>query len=185
MESGGAVPAEWASQVGEVLLGSRAIGARVCELGADISSAYAGRNPVLLVVLKGSFIFAADLSRAVSTEHELHFIRAKSYVGETSSGEVEVTGLDGVDLAGRDVLVVEDIVDTGLTILALMGKLRRLGASSVEACTLLQKETVRRKAETPAVKWVAFRIPDKFVVGYGLDYDQRLRHLPFVGVMKP
>lgn len=184
MESGGAVPAAWAGQVGEVLLGSVAIGARVGELGADLSAAYQGRNPVLLVVLKGSFIFAADLSRAMDTPHEVQFIRAKSYVGEDSSGDVHVTGLEGVSLEGRDVVVVEDIVDTGLTMASLMGRLKAMGAASVEACTLLQKDTMRRRPETPPVKWVAFTIPDKFVVGYGLDFDQRLRHLPFVGVMK-
>jgi hypoxanthine phosphoribosyltransferase len=170
--------------VGEVLLGSRAIATRVDELGAALSEAYAGRNPVLLVVLKGSFIFAADLSRAMTIAHEVQFIRAASYVGDQSCGNVDVSGVGTVELRGRDVVVVEDIVDTGLTIMALTERLRGMGACSVEACTLLQKETVRRKADTPPLKYVAFRIPDKFVVGYGLDIDQRLRHLPFVGVMK-
>lgn len=184
MESGGEVPAAWAGQVGEVLLGSAEIGARVTALGAELAAAYDGKNPVLLVVLKGSFIFAADLSRAVDTAHELHFIRARSYVGDVSSGEVDVSGLDGVSLDGRHVVVVEDIVDTGLTMAALMRRIEAMGAASVEAITLLQKETVRRRPETPPVRWVAFTIPDKFVVGYGLDFDQRLRHLPFVGVMR-
>jgi hypoxanthine phosphoribosyltransferase len=184
METGGKVPEPWAAQVGEVLLGSTAIARRVADLGEQITHDYAGRNPVLVVVLKGSFIFAADLSRAIQTPHEVQFIRAQSYTGTESSGTVRITGLEGVDLAKRHVIVVEDIVDTGLTAMELMRGLASLGAASVTLCTLLSKETSRRKEDTPKPDYVAFSIPDKFVVGYGLDHDQKLRHLPFVGIKK-
>lgn len=184
METGDAVPKQWSEKVGEVLIGSAAIARRVAELGEQLSTEYQGQYPVLLVVLKGSFIFSADLSRALTIEHEIQFIRARSYEGTESSGSVSVTGIEGVDLKGRHVLVVEDIVDTGLTLMSLMEHFSKMGAASVKSCTLLQKETARRRADTPAVSFTAFTIPDKFVVGYGLDFDQRLRHLPFVGVYK-
>jgi hypoxanthine phosphoribosyltransferase len=184
MESGGKVPAPWASQVGEVLIGSTAIARRVSEIGDQLTRDYDGQNPVLVVVLKGSFIFAADLSRAILTPHEVQFIRAQSYSGTESCGTVRITGLEGVSLNNRQVIVVEDIVDTGLTAMELMRQLANLGAASVKLCTLLSKETARRKDNSPRADYIAFSIPDKFVVGYGLDHDQMLRHLPFVGIKK-
>jgi hypoxanthine phosphoribosyltransferase len=184
MESGDEVPELWASEVSEVLLGSESIARRVRDLGEALTADYAGLNPILVVVLKGSFMFAGDLTRVMCTPHELAFIRAKSYVGTESSGNVAISGLDGVDLAGRHVIIVEDIVDTGLTLTKLIKSLCTLRPASVKVCTLLLKITTRRKADSPDVDYVAFTVPDKFVVGYGLDVDQRLRHLPFVGVMK-
>lgn len=184
METGGPVPQEWCSEIGEVLLGSTPISHRITELGVDISRDYDGKNPVLVVVLKGSFVFAADLSRALTIPHRVEFIRARSYEGDKSTGAVQVTGLEGVDLANEHVIIVEDIVDTGLTLKALTKRLADLGAASVVTCSFLMKMTSRRQTNTPDVRYAAFDIPDKFVVGYGLDYDQRYRHLPFVGVVK-
>lgn len=184
METGDPVPPPWASSLTEVLLGTSQIASRVSEIGASLSAHYEGLNPVLLIVLKGSFIFGADLSRSLSVSHEVQFIRAKSYVGTESTGEVHVTGLEGVDISGRHVVVVEDIVDTGLTLRQIRKKLTGMGAASVESCVFLKKETDRRGKGTPDETWVAFGIEDRFVVGYGLDFDQKFRHLPFVGVMK-
>jgi hypoxanthine phosphoribosyltransferase len=184
MESGDEVPKQWAGEVSGVLLGSEAIARRVRDLGDELSADYATLNPVLVVVLKGSFIFAADLTRVLRVPHEVQFIRAKSYAGTKTTGSVAISGLDGVDLTGRHVLIVEDIVDTGLTLAKLLAALSKLSPASLKTCTLLLKITPRRKQDTPDVDYTAFTIPDKFVVGYGLDVDQRLRNLPFIGVMK-
>lgn len=179
-----AVPSPWRDSVSHVLISSSSIASRVTELGASLSSVYASLNPLLLVVLKGSFLFAADLSRALPFPHEVDFIRASSYVATASTGTVSLTGDDTVPVHGRHVLVVEDIVDTGLTLQRLYEALRSRGALSVKCVTLLRKRTARRKQGTPAPDYVAFEIPDLFVIGYGLDIDQRLRHLPFVGIYR-
>lgn len=171
--------------VGETLLSTEAIAARVTALGEEVSDAYRGMRPVLVVVLKGSFVFAADLSRAIRTEHEVEFMRARSYAGTASSGSVEVTGLERAELVGRHVLVVEDIVDTGLTLKGIIEEMRGMGAESVKTCSFLRKTTERRRENTPEIDFVAFDIPDKFIVGYGLDLDQRWRHLPYVAVYNP
>lgn len=178
------VPSEWADDVSEVLLPASAISRRVSELGSSLSTAYAGLNLVLVTVLKGSWIFAADLSRSLSIPHCVEFIRAQSYEGTESTGSVKVLGLERVDVKGRHVLIVEDIVDTGLTLKALFQHFGQLGVASVKCCSFLQKETSRRGQDVPTIDYTAFTIPDKFVVGYGLDHNQRFRHLPFVGVFK-
>lgn len=184
MESGGPVPQEWKSSVSEVLIGSRELSARIIQLGAEIASHYSSLNPVLIIVLKGSYMFASDLSRSISIPHELEFIRARSYLGTESSGRVTVQGLESVSLKGRHLVIIEDIVDTGLTLTELYKSFEGAGAASIRTCALLEKETVRRKESVPEIDYVAFKIPDKFVVGFGLDIDQRFRHLPFVGVYK-
>ena len=178
------MPPQWASEIGAILIGSAEISKRVAELGTSLGREYNSLNPILVVVLKGSCMFAADLSRAIPIPHELEFIRAKSYEGTGSTGEVHIQGLDAVDLKGRHVLIIEDIVDTGLTLMRLYEKFEGLGAASVKCCSFLEKATTRRKENVPVIDYVAFRIPDKFVVGYGLDLDQRFRHLPFLGVYK-
>ncbi|PXF47374.1 Hypoxanthine phosphoribosyltransferase [Gracilariopsis chorda] len=184
METGGEVPAEWENSVSEVLIGSADISRRVTELGHAISAKYEGLNPLLIVVLKGSYMFASDLSRAMKTPHELEFIRAKSYNGTESCGRVRIDGLENTKLKGRHLIIIEDIVDTGLTLSRLYEHFADAGAASIKTCSFLEKETVRRKSNVPNVDFVAFHIPDKFVIGYGLDYDQQYRHLPFVGVYK-
>lgn len=171
--------------IGEVLLSSEEIRTRITELGAELSLAYAGKRPVLVVVLKGSYIFASDLSRALQAAHEVEFIRARSYSGTASTGSVQITGLSAVDLRGRHVLVVEDIVDTGLTLKSISKEISGRGAVSVRTVAFVSKRTKRRIDGTPPVDYHAFEVPDKFIVGYGLDIDQRLRHLPNVCLYNP
>lgn len=172
-------------RVGEVLLSAEAIASRVDALGAELTTAYAGLRPVLVSVLKGSYIFAADLSRVLRAEHDIEFIRARSYAGSESSGSVLITGLEEVSLQDRHVIIVEDIIDTGLTLKMLTKQMRGLGAKSVKTCSFLCKITDRRLDDTPPVDYFAFEIPDKFIVGYGLDLDQRYRHLPYVAELNP
>lgn len=184
MEPGASVPTEWSHDVSEVLLSCTEISRRVCELGETISSDYASLNPLLIVVLKGSVFFATDLSRAINIPHELEFVKAKSYEGTKSTGRVHITGLESTTLRDRHLIIIEDIVDTGLTLKRLVSQLYEAGPASVKCCTFLLKNTHRRMDDTPVPDYIAFKIPDKFVIGYGLDFDQRFRHLPFVGIYK-
>lgn len=178
------VPPAWAPVISSVLFSPPAIAERIRSLAACLADCYAGLNPALLCILSGSAIFAADLSRALPFEHTLHYARASSYVGTASSGTITLSGVEGAELAGRHVLVVEDIVDTGRTLAALAPVLGGVGAASVEVVTLLDKVEVAKVPGVPAVKYVAFACPNAFVVGYGMDFNGRLRHLPFVGVFK-
>lgn len=178
------MPPQWNDVVSEVLIGSTDISRRVKELAISLADHYRVLNPILMVVLKGSFMFASDLSRAIPFPHELEFIRAKSYEGTDTTGKVQIQGLEQVCLTGRHVIIIEDIVDTGLTLSHIYKLLQGEGTASIKCCTLLEKETNRRYPEIPKIDYIAFHIPDKFVVGYGLDFNQRLRHLPFVGVFQ-
>lgn len=149
--------------------------ARVAELGAQISRDMAGRNPLLLAVLNGSFVFAADLMRHISIPCEISFVKLASYQGTTSTGQVkEVMGINE-DLRGRTVIIVEDIVDSGLTMKRMTESLGTRAPESIHICTLLAKPG-RLKANLN-MEYVAFNIPDDFIVGYGLDYDQQGRGL--------
>ncbi len=152
------------------------INARLQEIGRLISKEYEGKKPLLLAVLNGSFVFAADLMREITIPAEISFIRLASYHGTQSSGRIqEVVGLYE-DITNRHVIIVEDIVDTGRTMEHLLNTLAGQGASSVEVATLLHKPEA---TETPiSLKYVGFSIPQKFVVGYGLDYDGLGRNLP-------
>ncbi|MFN3651664.1 MAG: hypoxanthine phosphoribosyltransferase [Armatimonadota bacterium] len=168
--------------VREVLISEEAIAARVHELGEQISRDYAGRTLHLVVVLRGAAVFAADLLRALRIPASIDFIAISSYGAETrSSGVVRLLKdlEDGVE--GRHVLVVEDIIDTGLTINYLTSLLRNRGVASIEVCALLDKP-LARKVEVQA-RYVGFSIPEAFVVGYGLDYAQLYRGLPYIGVL--
>ena len=163
----------------EVLLHPDQIAARVRELGAEISSDYQGRTPHLVGVLKGAWIFMADLIRNLSIEASVDFLGIQSYVvGTTSSGEVKITKDLDVSIAGRDVLVVEDIIDTGRTYSYLHGVLSAHHPESLKLVTLLDKTS--RRAVPVKADYVGFQIPDVFVVGYGLDYNQQFRRLPEV-----
>lgn len=159
----------------EPLFTADAIRARVAELGADITRDYAGRSLSLVVVLKGAALFSSDLMRAIKLEHTIEYVRARSYAGTQSTGSVEWLHLPEEELAGRHVLVTEDILDTGRTLHALSEKLHALGAASVEICALLDKPS--RRILPVQAKYVGFTIEDRFVVGYGLDHDERYRHL--------
>ena len=168
-----------------VLVSEEQLKAKVAELGAQISRDYAGKNLVLVSILKGSVVFMADLMRAVSIPCNIDFMVVSSYGGSntTTSGLVKIIkDLDG-DLSGKDVLIVEDILDTGVTLSNLVPMLKMRNPNSVKICTILDKPS-RRKADIQP-DYEDFQVPDEFVVGYGLDYDEKYRNLPYVGVLKP
>lgn len=168
----------------EPYLTADVIAARIAEIGAEISAATAdAKDPVVYVcVLKGSFLFYADLLRQISQPTNTAFLAVSSYEGGTSTtGAVRLTHDLTIDIAGRDVVIVEDIVDTGLTMAYLVDLLGARRPRSLRVASLLHKPA-RKKVEVP-LDWVGFTIDDVFVVGYGLDYDQRYRNLPFIGVM--
>ena len=156
---------------------------RVKELAQKISHDLEGKNPLLLGVLNGSFIFAADLMREMTIPCEISFVKLASYQGITSTGKVhEVLGINE-DLAGRDVVIVEDIVDTGRTMKQMIESLGTRNPASVHICTLFVKPD---KLEEPLnIEYAAFSIPNDFILGYGLDYDQTYRNLPDIGVLSP
>jgi hypoxanthine phosphoribosyltransferase len=160
----------------ELVIPERRIRARVAALGRRIDADYQGKPLSLVVVLKGAAIFAADLMRQITTPFTIDFIAAASY-GESvrSSGKVALRGLDALDLAGRDILVIEDILDTGRTCAALLDSLRRHGPASLALCTLLRKPAA--VALDLPVGYIGFDIPDEFVVGHGMDYAERHRNL--------
>lgn len=158
------------------------IRARVSELGRQIRQDYGDDTPIHLVaVLKGAFIFLADLVRAIPGEVSLDFMAVSSYAGTTSSGEVRLNKDLDRSIEGRHVIIVEDIVDTGLTLSYLQEILAARGPKTVRTACLLSKPS-RRKVEVP-VDYIGFTIEDRFVVGYGLDYDEQYRQLPYIGVM--
>jgi hypoxanthine phosphoribosyltransferase len=167
----------------EVMISAEEIQQKIKELGAAISRDYAGRKPELICVLKGAMVFMSDLIRAIDLELSIDFIAVSSYgKGTSSTGEVRIIKDLDEPLAGRDIILVEDILDTGLTLNYLVNSFHARGATSVKIVTLLNKPE-RRKAEVDA-DYIGFTIPDKFVVGYGLDFAERYRNLPFIGVVK-
>lgn len=167
----------------EVLFSHETIQERIKELGAEITRDYAGRNPLLIGVLKGACFFLSDLLRSIDTRLSIEFMAISSYGSSTrTSGEVRIMKDLDVPIEGRDILVVEDIVDTGLTLTYLLENLKSRGAASVKLAALLDKHD-RREKEVP-IDYLGFQIPDAFVVGYGLDYAERYRNLPFIAVLK-
>ncbi len=171
-----------APEVIEKLLGAEEIDQRVRELAARITEDYRGKDPVMVGVLKGAFVMMADLSRYIDLPLEMDFIAVSSYGKETaSSGVVRIVKDLDLDIEGRHVLLVEDIVDTGLTLNYLMNTLRTRNPASLEVCVLLNKPEARQVEME--VKYSGFDIPDRFVVGYGLDFAERFRHLPYIGVL--
>ena len=171
--------------VAEVLLTEEQISARVAELGVRISADYQGRTLTLVSVLKGSLPFMADLMRAIDPPLRIDLMEVSSYGGATteSSGLVRILKDLSASIAGEDVLIVEDIIDTGLTLNYLIRYLRGKNPATLRICTLLDKPA-RRLVEIP-VDYIGFEIPDQFVIGYGLDYGEVYRNLRFVGVLKP
>ena len=179
-----ATPARVAAEpaIGEVLVAADDLQRRVVELGAEISSDYAGRTLLLVGVLKGAVFFLSDLMRFIDIPVEVDFMAVASYGSATdSSGVVRILKDLDVAIEGRDVLIVEDIVDSGLTLQYLMRNLGSRNPRTLEVCALLTKPE-RRKVDLPT-RYVGFEIPDRFVVGYGLDYAERHRNLPFVAVL--
>jgi hypoxanthine phosphoribosyltransferase len=170
-------------QIGDTLIDSERLHRRVAELGAEISADYAGRDLVMVGVLKGALIFMADLMRALSVPCEIELMAVSSYGSSTdSSGVVRILKDLDTSINGRDVLIVEDIVDSGLTLQYLLRNLRARDPASVEVCALLTKPE-RRRVETP-IRYVGFEIPDRYAIGYGLDHAQRHRNLDYIAVLK-
>ncbi|MCL2569025.1 MAG: hypoxanthine phosphoribosyltransferase [Oscillospiraceae bacterium] len=170
--------------VGAILLNEAEIKARILEMGAEIAAEYKDKNPVMIAVLKGSFIFMADLVRAMDMPSRIEFLGVSSYGDKTTTtGAVQITRDLDCDIEGRHVIVVEDILDSGLTLSYLISYLQNRKPASVAICTLLDKPE-RRKVEVDA-RYKGFTIPDAFVVGYGLDFAEQYRNLPYIGVLKP
>jgi hypoxanthine phosphoribosyltransferase len=170
-------------RIGETLIDSERLHARVGELGAEISRDYHGRDLVLVGVLKGALIFMADLMRSLEVPCEIDLMAVSSYGSATdSSGVVRILKDLDTSIDGRDVLIVEDIVDSGLTLQYLLRNLRARQPASVEVCALLTKPE-RRRVETP-IRYVGFEIPNRFVIGYGLDHGQQHRNLDYVAVLE-
>ena len=169
--------------VDRVLLDEDTIRERLAEMGRQISADYQDNPPILVGVLKGAVMVMADLARAIDLPVEMDWMAVSSYgSGTKSSGVVRILKDLGADISGRDVLIVEDIIDSGLTLKWRLSNLRSRGPRSVEVCTLLRKpEAARVEID---VRYVGFDIPHEFVVGYGLDYAETYRNLPYVGVLK-
>jgi hypoxanthine phosphoribosyltransferase len=174
-----------AADVAEVLITEDQIRLKVTELGARLNADYLGRELTLVSVLKGSLPFMADLMRAISIPVTIDLMEVSSYGGLSTetSGLVRILKDLSSSIEGRDVLIVEDIIDTGLTLNYLVRYLRGKGPRSLRICTLLDKPA-RRLVEIP-IDYRGFEIPDRFVVGYGLDFGERYRNLPYIGVLKP
>ena len=154
------------------------------ELGARITADYAGRSPLFVGVLKGSFVFMADLVRSVELDCDIDFMAVSSYgSGTTTTGAVEISKDLSRDIEGRDVVIVEDILDSGVTLSYLKKYLEVRKPASIALCTLLD-EPARRHADI-VPDYVGFECPNEFIVGYGLDYAEKYRNLPFIGVLKP
>jgi len=170
--------------IGEILIDEETLAARVAELGAEVSADYEGRDLLLIGVLKGAVFFMADLMRHLTVACEVDFMAISSYGAATdSSGVVRILKDLELNIAGRDVLVVEDIIDSGLTLSYLRRTLGARKPASLEICALLTKPE-RREVEVP-VRYVGFEIPNRFVIGYGLDFAERYRNLPYIGVLHP
>ncbi len=174
-----------AKDIESVLYTEEQLRQRVEELGAQITKDYEGKENILLVsVLRGSYIFMADLSRAIDLPVKIDFMSVSSYgSGTKSSGQVEIKKDISLNLEGYHVIIVEDILDSGNTLSYLMEILKLRKASSIRICTLMDKPA--RRVRPIVADYAGFTIPDAFVVGYGLDYDQKYRNLPYVGILKP
>ncbi len=173
---------ELESAVGEVLVDTEVLSARIAELGAEISADYEGRDLLLIGVLKGAVFFMADLMRKLTIPCEVDFMAISSYGASTdSSGVVRILKDLDINIEGRHVLVVEDIIDSGLTLSYLMRNLESREPATLEVCALLTKPD-RREIDVP-VRYVGFEIPNRFVIGYGLDFGERYRNLPYVAVL--
>lgn len=172
------------NDIKEILIDKDQLAERVRELGEEIAADYAGKEILMIGVLRGAVIFMADLARAISLPVALDFMAVSSYGASTSSsGIVRILKDLDEDLAGKHVLIVEDIIDSGLTLNYLVENLKSRQPASVKLCTLLNKPS-RRKASVH-VDYNGFTIPDYFVVGYGLDFAEKYRNLPFIGILKP
>ncbi len=172
--------------IARILLSEEQIQTRVKELGEKIAWDYRGRNPVMVCILKGAIMFYTDLLRAMPIQLNMDFMAVSSYGKRTkSSGEVEIRKDLSNSIENRHVVIVEDIIDSGFTLTYLTRMLAARGAASIRICTLLDKPARRAPGITLKSDYYGFEIPDAFVVGYGLDYDEQYRNLPYIGVLKP
>ncbi len=170
--------------IDHILLSQEELQTKIKELGAQISRDYAGKEPLLVSVLRGSYIFMADLTRAIDCMCRVDFMAVSSYgSGTTSSGQVNIIKDLSDSIEGQDLIVVEDILDSGNTLFYLMQVLQARHPASIKLATLLDKPS--RRVKPIKADYVGFTVPDKFVVGYGLDYDEKYRNLPYIGVLKP
>ena len=177
------VPPRWRKDVENILITEAQLAARIAALGRQIERDYAGRELVIVSLLSGTVMFLGDLIRHIGIPLRLDFMGVSSYGAGTESGELVYTKELRLDVRGRDVLLVDDILDTGKTLFRVTKKLRLLKPRRIRTCVLLDKKA--RRVEKVEADYVGFQIPDAFVVGYGLDYAERYRNLPFVGVLKP
>jgi len=169
-----------------VLISEQELAARIAELGKQVAADYADKDPIFLGILKGVVMFFSDMIRATPIQCQIDFMAVSSYGGGTStSGKVRMLKDVSVDLRGRHVVILEDILDSGVTLSHVCAHLREMGPASLKICTLLDKPERRRPGITLKPDYVGFTIPNAFVVGYGLDYNEHYRNLPYVGVLKP
>ncbi len=169
----------------EVLISEEQLRARIAEMGVELSRDYAGKNPVIVGVLKGVVMFYADMVRQIKVPCEMEFMAISSYCGTETTGKPVIQKDVGVDLTGRHVLILEDIYDTGTSLNATYNHLMEKNPASIKICTLLDKPARRKPQYTLQADYVGFTIPDEFVVGYGLDFNEYYRNLPYVGILKP
>lgn len=171
--------------IDRILLTEEQIKCRIAELGKELMRDYAGKTPVFVGVLKGVVVFYADMIRAFDDHCQLEFMWVSSYKGTQSTGNVVVKQDVKTDLTGRHVVILEDIVDSGRSLQFVVQHLKEKGAASVRICALLDKPEGRAPGIDIQADYVGFTIPNAFVVGYGLDYDEEYRNLPYVGILKP
>lgn len=177
------VPANWRNEVEKILISEKQLAQRVSELSQQIERDFQGRDLVVVSLLNGTVLFVADLIRRLSLPLRLDFIGVSSYGSGTESGNLVFTKELRLDVKGRDVLLVDDILDTGRTMRKVTAMIRALKPRQIKICVLLDKKARRVEKVTP--DYVGFEIPDSFVVGYGLDFAEKYRNLPFVGVLHP
>ena len=171
------------NDIQEVLFSEQQLADKVAELGARISADYEDKNPLVVSVLKGSYVFMADLTRKITIPCNVDFMAVSSYgAGTKTTGEVQIIKDIGSKIDGRHLIIVEDILDSGVTLSFLMKILKARGAASIRLCTLLSKPE-RRRVDVP-VDYLGFAIPDAFVVGSGLDYAEKYRNPPYIGILK-
>lgn len=173
------------NDIEKILLSEQQIQTRIQELGEILTKEYADKNPVIVGVLKGVVVFYADMIRHIQVPCQMDFMWLSSYAGTNSSGKMLVRQDVTADIEGRHVLILEDIFDTGNSLEFTVNHLKKQNPASIKICTLLDKPERRRAGVTLKADYVGFTIPNAFVVGYGLDYNEKYRNLPYVGILKP
>ena len=173
------------NDIEKILLSEQQIQTRIQELGEILTKEYADKNPVIVGVLKGVVVFYADMIRRIQVPCQMDFMWISSYAGTNSTGKMEVKRDIASDIKGRHVLILEDIFDTGNSLEFTVNHLKKQNPASIKICTLLDKPERRRAGVTLKADYVGFTIPNAFVVGYGLDYNEKYRNLPYVGILKP